>query len=120
MFNEHLRTLGFDRPVALGWDKDGGLDILWLLPIGSIPHRPIGSVQCKYGEFKMEVADASLGPGSRSFSQHGGLQPSIHVPCVLFNDYLCPTRLPAKQMNFVPLGLSDLAAIQQMISIELI
>jgi hypothetical protein len=120
VFNEHLRTLGFDRPVALGRDKDGGLDVLWLLPIGSIPHRPIVSVQCKNGEFKMEVADASVGPGSRSFSQHGGLQATIHVPCVLFNDYLYSKRLPAKQMNFVPLGLSDLATIQQMISVELI
>jgi len=58
MFNEHLRTLGFDRPVALGWDKDGGLDILWLLPIGSIPHRPIVSVQCKNGEQTRRSAPA--------------------------------------------------------------
>jgi hypothetical protein len=112
LFNEHLRMLGFDRPVALGWDKDGGLDVLWLVPLGTLPHRPIVSVQCKNGEFKIEVADASLGPGSRSFSQHSGLQTTIHVPCVLFNDYVYPSRLPKKQMNFVPLGLSDLAAIQ--------
>src|SRR5260370_23410210 len=38
-FNAHLRTLGFVRPVLLGREKDGGLDILWLLPGGTIPHH---------------------------------------------------------------------------------
>lgn len=119
-FNAHLRGLGFDRPVLLGKDKDGGFDIIWLLPLGTIPHRPMVSVQCKNGVFNMEAADASVGAGSRSFSQHAGLQPQIHVPCVLFNDYLSPETLTAKQMNYVPLGLSDLAGMEQLISVELI
>jgi predicted Holliday junction resolvase-like endonuclease len=119
-FNAHLKTLGFSRPVLLGRDKDGGFDILWLLPVGTIPHRPVVSVQCKNGKFNMEVADQSVGAGSRSFSQHSGLQPSVHVPCVLFNDYIYPEILTRKQLNFVPLGLTDLAPVRQRISVELI
>jgi hypothetical protein len=117
-FNKHLKTLGFERPVLLGKEKDGGLDIMWLLPLGTIPHRPIVSVQCKNGEFKVETGDTSLGASSRSFSQHGGLQPSVHVPCVLFNDYLYPKLLTQKQMNYVPLGLSDLASLETMMAVE--
>lgn len=119
-FNAHLRVLGFDRPVLLGREKDGGLDILWLLPLGTIPHRPIVSVQCKNGEFNTEVADTSVGAGSRSLSQHAGLQATVHVPCVLFNDYIHPGILTRKQWNFVPLGLTDLATMEQKISVELI
>jgi hypothetical protein len=119
-FNAHLRTLGFAKPVLLGREKDGGLDILWMLPIGTIPHRPFVSVQCKNGKFDMESADASLGAGSRSLAQHAGLQASIHVPCVLFNDYIEPTGLIAKQLNFVPLGLTDLAPLRERIAVECI
>jgi hypothetical protein len=68
----------------------------------------------------MEVADQSVGAGSRSFSQHSGLQPSVHVPCVLFNDYIYPEILTTKQLNFVPLGLTDLAPVTETISVELI
>jgi hypothetical protein len=118
-FNAYLRTLGFAKPVLLGKEKDGGLDILWMLPIGTIPHRPFVSVQCKNGIFDIQSADASLGAGSRSLGQHAGLQAAIHVPCVLFNDYIEPERLTKKQMNFVPLGLTDLAALREpVIAIE--
>jgi hypothetical protein len=110
-FNAHLQKLGFTKPVALGREKDGGFDILWLLPLGAIPHRPIVSVQCKNGEFSMEEADKSNGASRRSLGQHGGLQPGVHVLCVLFNDYICARKLTAKQLDFVPLGLSDVAQL---------
>lgn len=119
-FNAHLQTLGFGEPVSLGKEKDGGLDILWLLPIGSMPHRPIVSVQCKNGEFNMQAADISVGAGSRSLAQHAGLQGPVHVPCVLFNDYVNPQILTTKKLNFVPLGLTDLTTIEQKCSVELI
>lgn len=119
-FNAYLKTLGFARPVLLGKEKDGGFDILWLLAVGTIPHRPIVSVQCKNGEFDIDAAHASLGAGSMSLSQHAGLQPTVHVPCVLFNDYLHPQLLSTKQLSFVPLGLTDLASLDQKISLEFI
>ncbi len=119
-FNNYLRSLGFERPVSWGKEKDGGFDILWLLPLGAIPHRPIVSVQCKNGEFNMKEADASVGAGGRSLSQHAGLQLGVHTACVLFNDYIYAEILTPKQLNFVPLGLTDLASIEPMCSIELI
>jgi hypothetical protein len=119
-FNKYLRRLGFNRPVLLGKEKDGGFDIFWLLPLGAIPHQPLVSVQCKNGEFNMSAGDTSIGAASRSLSQHGGLQPSVHVPCVLFNDYICRERLTTKQLNFVPLGLTDLAPIEAKTSVTLL
>lgn len=119
-FNNYLKKLGFSRPVCLGKDKDGGLDILWQLPLGTNPHRPLVSLQCKNGKFNMDEARKSVVSGQESLSQHGGLQPTVHVMCVFFNDYLYPQRLSAKQLTFVPLGLSDLASMQQLVSTELI
>ena len=117
-FNAYLRTLGFKNDVALDKEKDGGLDILWLLPIGTIPHRPIVSVQCKNSEFNIDDGDVSVGAGNRSFGQHGRLQPSVHVPCVLYNDYLYPDVVTLKPMNFVPLGLTDLSPMVNTITAE--
>jgi hypothetical protein len=119
-FNEHLKGLGFNGQVLLGQEKDGGLDILWELPIGAVPHRPIVSVQCKNGEFDIGQADQSVGAGSRSLGLHRGLQTSVHVPCVLFNDYIFPTIVVSKPLNFVPLGLSDLSRPTTPVSVEAI
>jgi hypothetical protein len=119
-FNAYLRTLGFMGKVLLGQEKDGGLDILWLLPIGTKPHQPIVSVQCKNGVFDMDAGDKSVGAGSRSLAMHGGLQATVHVPCVLFNDYLYPEVVTAKPMNFVPLGLTDLSPMVKLFFAEAI
>ncbi len=111
-FNEHLRTrFGFAQSVAIGRDKDGGFDILWLLPLGALPHKAIVSVQCKNGRYNKEEAHRSVAAGAESFGQHGRLNPSIHVPCVLFNDYIESEMLSPKAMIFVPLGITDLAAL---------
>jgi hypothetical protein len=119
-FNEHLSMLGFQRPVLLGKEKDGGLDILWLLPIGAVPRRPIVSVQCKNGEFDLDAAHASVGAASCSLSQNTSLQQTVHVPCVLFNDYIYSEMLTSKPLNFVPLGLTDLATLDPKVVVELI
>jgi hypothetical protein len=119
-FNSYLKTLGFNGKVLIGKEKDGGFDILWLLPIGTKPHQPIVSVQCKNGAFNISDADSSIGAGSRSLSQHRGLQVNVHVPCVLFNDYLYPEVVTPKPMNFVPLGLTDLSPMVVLLSSEAI
>jgi hypothetical protein len=115
-FNAYLKVLGFERSVLLGADKDGGLDILWVLPLGTVPHQPIVSVQCKNGNFDLAEGDKSIGAGSRSLACHGRLQNTVHVPCVLFNDYLYPEILTTKPMNFVPLGLTDLSPLEVLTS----
>jgi hypothetical protein len=119
-FNVYLKTLGFAENVLLGKEKDGGLDILWLLPIGTIPHRPIVSVQCKNSEFDIEGGDASVGAGKRSLGQHRRLLSDVHVPCVLYNDYLYPEKVTPKAMNFVPLGLTDLSKMTELSTTEAI
>jgi hypothetical protein len=119
-FNTYLKKLGFSGEVLLGKGKDGGFDILWELPLGAVPHRPIVSVQCKNGEFNMELAHTSVGAGGISLGQHRGLQPQVHIPCVLFNDYIYTQVLTPKQLNFVPLGLSDLSRPEQPISSQAI
>ena len=119
-FNQHLRLLGFRNEVLLGREKDGGLDILWLLPIGGVPHQPFVSVQCKNGLFNLAEADKSTGAASRSLAQHGSLQEGVHVPCVLFNDYIHAEGLPRKPFNFVPLGLTDLASIDPPVTVNLV
>jgi len=109
--NKYLQTtFGFTKDILLGREKDGGFDILWAPPIGSFPHRPIVSVQCKNGEYDQATADASLGATKASLDRQDGLFPDVHLYCVLFNDYIHRGVLPEKRVNFVPLGISDLAA----------
>ncbi len=110
-FRGHLQNLGFQRSVALGNDKDGGLDIIWLPPLGTVPHRPIVSVQCKNSFYELREALQSLGVTETSLGCHRGLQVTVHFCCVLFNDYITPDLLIEKPFKFVPLGLSDLASL---------
>ena len=115
-FNEYLRPLGFNGKVLTGREKDGGLDVLWVLPVGTVPHRPLLSVQCKNGLFNLDDADKSVGAAERSLGEHRGLLERIHVPCVLFNDYIHPEMLTTKRLNFVPLGLTDLSQLVRTVS----
>jgi hypothetical protein len=109
-FNTYLSDLGFDGHVLTGREKDGGLDILWELPIGAKPHRPLVSLQCKNSTYKLEDGDASCGATKRSLDNHKGLMADVHVLCVFFNDYITSDLLPnRKRMQWVPLGLSDLS-----------
>ncbi|MGA2084671.1 MAG: hypothetical protein ABSG60_04030 [Terracidiphilus sp.] len=119
-FNAYLKTLGFTGNVLLGKDRDGGFDILWLLPLGSKPHRPIVSVQCKNGLYDMGEGAKSVNVGLMSLGLHGRLQATVHVPCVLYNDYLFPERVTPKPMNFVPLGLTDLSPLTVLLTAEAI
>ena len=40
-FVKYLMTLGFEKKCLEAKDKDGGLDILWLPPLGAVPIRPV-------------------------------------------------------------------------------
>lgn len=115
-FNTYLKRLGFNGSVLMGQEKDGGLDILWVLPIGSVPHQPMVCVQCKNAAFNMEDADISCGASCRSLTRHKGLQHQVHVQCVLFNDYISTEFLTQKQLQFVPLGLSDLLPLTKQLT----
>ncbi|TAK67884.1 MAG: hypothetical protein EPO19_09970 [Betaproteobacteria bacterium] len=108
-FNAYLTQIGFNGNVLTGSEKDGGFDILWELPIGAEPHRPLVSLQCKNSVYRLNDGDASCGPAKRSLNEHRGLMAEVHVLCVFFNDYITSDLLPKKKaMQWVPLGLSDL------------
>lgn len=113
-FITYLRNLGFNNKILFGREKDGGLDILWLLPLGAIPHRPVVSIQCKNGSYNLPQADQSNGPARRSLGCHRGLQVNVHTLCVVFNDYIDKRTLAPKPFDFVALGLSDLATPTQL------
>ncbi len=106
-FNEYLRSLGFDNRVVFGKEKDGGFDILWMLPLGAVPRRPILSFQCKNASY--DLKNASNLTTEMSFGCHQGLLERVHTLCVVFNDYIEERMLSKKPLPFVPLGLSDLA-----------
>ena len=110
-FNKHLQRLGFERPVLFGKEKDGGFDIMWLL-FRSEVCRTARLYRCSARTENSAWTPPMLQWGPEvGRSQHGGLQANVHVPCVLFNDYVHREMLTRKQLNFVPLGLTDLAPI---------
>lgn len=108
----YLEKLGFEENCLKAHDKDGGLDILWLPPLGAIPMRPVASVQCKNGYANEMEAHKSNGRASRTlgFHQH---QKKEQLRFVVFNDYV-DESLTAKltACSFHPLGLTDLASLR--------
>jgi len=110
-YRKYLKRLGFGPGVVYEHDRDGGFDIIWMPPLGAVPHRPIISIQCKNTDYLAKLADESLGPARRSLDNgHLGLKGAkVHLCCVMFNDYIEAGRLGKKALDFIPLGLSDLA-----------
>ncbi|MBE3131382.1 MAG: hypothetical protein IMZ54_11805 [Acidobacteria bacterium] len=117
----YLRKLGFDKNVLASRDGDGGLDILWLLPLGTIPLRPILSVQCKNSPFDESEANSSAGRAQRTLHRHS------HIRCeaikfVVFNDYVEASQFVGRAVGwiFLPLGLTDLASAIELNSYEIL
>jgi len=110
-FTEYLRSLGFDRNCLEPRDKDGGFDILWLPPLGTVPLRTIVSLQCKNSSFDEDEANKSVGRARRTLSRHSYLRHD-HLCFVLFNDYVDTSfRGRAVGWTFLPLGISDLGSV---------
>ncbi len=113
-FVQYLQTLGFDEDCLEARDKDGGLDILWLPLLGSIPLRPVVSVQCKNAFFDESDANQSVGRAHRTLQRHSHIRGHNHLYFVVFNDYIDESfRGRARGWMFVPLGLSDLGEAPQ-------
>ncbi len=113
-FVKYLCGLGFDPDCLEPRDKDGGLDILWLPPLGSSPIRPVVSLQCKNSSFKADEANASVGRAHTTLQRHSHVRGHNGLYFVVFNDYIDKTYIgKAKAWAFIPLGLSDLGVPQQ-------
>ena len=118
----YLEALGFDDGVLRGRDKDGGLDILWLPPLGTIPIRPVVSFQCKNSRFKegaIREAHQSAVLAARSIARHSCMRShGVYMCYVVFNDYVdAGIRDMATGLAYAPLGLSDLATLAAPLSV---
>ena len=108
----HLKQhFGFKDDVLSGRDKDGGFDILWLVPLGADGYRSVFSIQCKNGKFRDEDAAKSVADAERSLHKHGGILDRGHVSCVVFNDYLEMSSQFKRGVSYIPVGISDLLRV---------
>jgi len=120
-FALYLETqFGFEKRVLAGNDKDGGFDILWFPPLGAFPFRAMASIQCKNSTYDRDDGFKSVGRAKQSFKRHShaGAE-ECHMHCVLYNDYIDEKIIEhARDAEFVPLGLSDLAPLAVQVSVE--
>jgi hypothetical protein len=115
--NSYLEELGFEDHTLRGHDKDGGLDILWLPPLGTIPIRPLVSFQCKNARFNpasIKEAHSSVVNATRSIHRHAVMRSTgVYMCYVVFNDYLDSKIADmAEGLQYAPLGLSDLSPLR--------
>ncbi len=109
---KYLCDLGFDKNCLEKKDRDGGLDLLWLPPLGAVPLRPVVSLQCKNSSFNEAEANESAGRALRTLQRHSHIRGHHHLVFVIFNDYIDESFVGrAAGWIFIPLGLSDLAAL---------
>jgi len=107
------KEFGFDQDVLVGNDQDGGLDILWFPPLGAFPFRAMVSIQCKNSLYDRADGLASVGRAKQCLSRHSHASADEgHLHCVIYNDYIDEKILVhARNVGFIPLGLSDLAPL---------
>ncbi len=108
-----VKEFKFRDGVLVGRDKDGGLDILWFPPLGAFPFRAMVSIQCKNTPYDKEEGLESVGRAAQTLRRHShaGAEGN-HLHCVVYNDYIDEKLMDhARDVGFVPLGLSDLAPL---------
>lgn len=115
-----VKQFGFEERALVRNDKDGGLDILWFPPLGAFPLRAMVSIQCKNSPYNREDGFRSVGRAKQTFQRHSYARAEEgHLHCVVYNDYIDEKLMEhAREAGFVPLGLSDLAPLAALISLE--
>lgn len=108
-----VKEFGFEPDVLVGQDRDGGFDILWFPPLGAFPFRATVSIQCKNSLYDRDDGLKSVGRAKQCLSRHTHASADEgHLHCVLYNDYIDEGIMAhARDVGFVPLGLSDLAPL---------
>lgn len=114
------REFNFKKDVLVGQDKDGGLDILWFPPLGSFPFRAMVSIQCKNSSYNRDEGYKSVGRAKQTLKRHShATAEENHLHCVVYNDYIDEKVMDhARDAEFVPLGLSDLAPLTTVVSVD--
>lgn len=115
-----VKEFGFKDRVLVGSDKDGGFDIFWFPPLGAFPFRAIVSIQCKNSLYNRDAGFESVGRAEQSLKRHSHASAErSHMHCVIYNDYIDEGLMDhARDAEFVPLGLSDLAPLSTAISFD--
>jgi hypothetical protein len=110
----------FEKKVLVGNDKDGGLDILWFPPLGAFPFRALVSIQCKNSLYDRDDAFKSVGRAKQTLKRHShATAEENHLHCVVYNDYIDEKVMEhARDAQFVPLGISDLAPLTTAITVD--
>lgn len=115
-----VKEFGFEADVLVGRDKDGGLDILWFPPLGAFPFRATVSIQCKNSPYDRDAGFESVGRAKQTLVRHSHASADEgHLHCVIYNDYIDEGIMAhARDAEFIPLGLSDLAPLTTPISVR--
>lgn len=108
-----MSEAGFEKGVLVKNDKDGGFDILWFPPLGAFPFRATVSIQCKNALYNRNDGLQSVGRAKQTLRRHTHAKAEeCHLHCVIYNDYIDEGVIShARDVGFVPLGLSDLAPL---------
>ena len=115
-----IKEFNFKEGVLKARDKDGGLDILWFPPLGAFPFRAIVSIQCKNSLYDKDEGFQSVGRAKQTLKRHShATAEENHLHCVLYNDYIDEKVMDhARDAEFVPLGISDLAPLVNAVSVD--
>jgi hypothetical protein len=113
-----VKEFNFEPGVLVGHDQDGGLDILWFPPLGAFPFRATVSIQCKNSPYDRDAGFQSVGRAKQTLARHSHTSAEEgHLHCVVYNDYIDEGIMEhARDAEFIPLGLSDLAPLNTRIS----
>jgi hypothetical protein len=108
LFREELKDLG----VNLGGVKrinDGGLDILWLPPLGRKSEIPFANFQCKNTETLGDDVIKSVSDARKTLKRHELFTQSEFLIFVVVNTYLEPKMVKdSSGRGCVYLGLPEL------------
>jgi hypothetical protein len=115
-----IKEFNFKEGVLVAHDKDGGLDILWFPPLGAFPFRAMVSIQCKNSLYDRDEGYKSVGRAKQTLKRHShATAEENHLHCVVYNDYIDEKVMEhARDAEFVPLGLSDLAPLTTPVSVD--
>jgi hypothetical protein len=107
-FRAALKDLGIDLSGVTHL-KDGGLDVIWLPPLGKKSEIPFLNFQCKNTETIGDDVKGSVSDARKSFHSHHLFKPEDFLIFAVFNTYLDPKKVKdSKGRGCVYLGLPEL------------
>ena len=107
-FRNTLKELGIDLTNAKHL-KDGGLDVIWLPPLGKKSEIPFLNFQCKNTETIGDDVKGSVSDARKHLHSHHLFRPDDFVVFAVFNTYLDPKMVKdSKGRGCVYLGLPEL------------